>query len=186
MVYNANGRMTSRTEAAGMPRARTTTWQYGNSSFPAFPTRTDVPSTSGGSGLRTTSLTHNAPGDLTTQTIQGAEGGSSFSFPTVTTFNSAGQPLTIDPPGHGTADVTSYTYDATRGSLLPLTRTDPLIGASSFSYDVFNRRTSSTDANGVQTVTTYDALNRVTSVTQKGASPAGDLRGCEKIPDSRL
>lgn len=175
MAYNANGRMTSKTEAAGTPRARTTTWQYGNASFPAFPTRTDAPSTSGGSALRSTVFGYNATGDLTNRTLQGAEGGGSFSFATATTFNAAGEPLTLDPPGHGTADETSYSYDPTRGSLLPLTRTDPLIGTTSFSYDAFNRRTSTTDVNGVQTVTAYDALNRVSSVTQKGASPAGDL-----------
>jgi RHS repeat-associated protein len=174
-AYGANGRTTSRTEAAGTPRARTTTWQYGNPAFPGFPTRTDVPSTSGGSALRSTILAYNAAGDLTTRTVQGAESGGSFSFATTTTFNAAGQPLTIDPPGHGTADVTTYTYDPARGNLLPLTRTDPLIGATSFAYDAFNRRTSTTDPNGVQTATAYDPLNRVTTVTQKGAIPADDL-----------
>jgi RHS repeat-associated protein len=174
-AYNANGRMTSKTEAAGTALARTTTWQYGNASFPGLPTRIDAPSTSGGTALRSTVLTYNGTGDLTTQTIQGAENGSSFSYPTVTTYNSSGQPLTVDPPGRGTADVTGYTYDPARGNLLPLTRTDPLIGATAFIYDALNRRTSVTDVNNVQTVTAYDALNRVTSVTQKGATPAEDL-----------
>ena len=94
---------------------------------------------------------------------------------TTTTFNPAGQPLTIDPPGNGTADVTSFTYDPTRGNLLPLTRTDPLVGMTASSYDAFNRRTSTTDPNGVQTVTAYDTLDRLTAVTQKGATPAEDL-----------
>ena len=174
-AYNANGRMTSKTEAAGTPLARTTTYQYGNASFPAFVTRIDAPSIAGGGATRTTVLAYNAAGDLQTRTIQGAEAGSSFSFVTTTTYNAAGQPLTADPPGFGTADATSTTYDATRGNLLPLTRTDPLIGATSFSYDPLNRRTSVTDPNGVQTVTAYDSLDRIISVTQKGATPAGDL-----------
>src|SRR5579872_251181 len=90
-------------------------------------------------------------------------------------FNPAGQPVTIDPPGNGTADVTSFAYDPTRGNLLPLTRTDPLVGTTASSYDAFNRRTSTTDPNGVQTVTAYDTLDRVTAVIQKGATAAEDL-----------
>ncbi|HKI05360.1 MAG TPA: RHS repeat-associated core domain-containing protein [Thermoanaerobaculia bacterium] len=174
-AWNASGRMTAKSEAVGTPLARTTTYQYGNAGFPAFPTRIERPSTSGGAALRTTVLSYDAAGDLETRTVQGAETGSSFSYATATTFNAAGQPLTVDPPGHGMADVTSSTYDPARGNLLPLTRTDPLVGATSFSYDAFNRRTSVTDPNGVQTVTAYDGLDRVTSVTQKGAAPAGDL-----------
>jgi YD repeat-containing protein len=118
-AYNADGRMTSKTEAAGTPLARTTTYQYGNASFPAFPTRIDAPSTTGGSATRTTVLSYNVTGDLETRTIQGAESGSSFSYVTTTTFNAAGQPLTVDPPGYGTADMTTTAYDATRGDLLP-------------------------------------------------------------------
>jgi len=174
-AYNANGRMTSKTEAAGTPLARTTSYQYGNSAFPAFATRIDAPSTSGGGATRTTILAYNAAGDLLTRTLQGAEAGSSFSYVTTTTFNAAGQPSTVDPPGYGTNDVTTTTYDPTRGNLLPLTRTDPLIGATAFGYDAFNRRTTVTDPNGVQTVTTYDNLDRIASVTQKGTTSAGDL-----------
>ena len=174
-AYNLNGRTTSKTEAAGTPLARTTLWQYGNPSFPAFPTRIDAPSTAGGSATRTTVFSYGATGDLQARTQQGAEAGSSFSYVTTTTFNPAGQPLTIDPPGNGTADVTSFTYDPTRGNLLPLTRTDPLVGTTASSYDAFNRRTSTTDPNGVQTVTAYDTLDRLTAVTQKGATPAEDL-----------
>src|SRR5262249_20604446 len=122
---------------------------------------------------------YNAAGDLVTRTIQGAEAGSSFSYVTTTTFNATGQPLTVDPPGYGTADVTTTTYDSARGNLLPLTRTDPLIGATTFGYDPFyrpcHRRTSVTDPNGVQTVTAWDNLDRIASVTQKGVTPAGDL-----------
>jgi RHS repeat-associated protein len=175
-AYDAKGQMTSKTEAVGTPLARTTIYQYGNASFPAFPTRIEMPSTSGGAAQRVTVLSYNTTtGDLTTRTIQGAEAGSSFSFSTVSTFNGAGQPLTIDPSGFGTADQTTYTYDPVRGNLFPLTRTDPLIGATNFAYDAFNRRTSVIDPNGVETVTTYDNLNRVTSMTQKGATASEDL-----------
>lgn len=174
-AYNANGRMTSKTEAAGTPLARTTTYQYGSAAFPAFPTRMEAPSTSGGGATRATVFSYNTAGDLTTRTVQGAESGSSFSYVTTSTFNAAGRPLTIDPPGYATADVTTTTYDSTRGNLLPLTRTDPLVGATTFGYDALNRRTTVTDPNAVQTATAYDSLDRMLSVTQKGATAAEDL-----------
>ncbi|HEX4963499.1 MAG TPA: RHS repeat-associated core domain-containing protein [Thermoanaerobaculia bacterium] len=170
--YDANGQTTSKTEAVGTSLQRLTTWQYGNSSFPALLTRIEMPSTSGGSAQRVTVLAYDASGNLTTRTSQGAEAGSSFSFVSTSTFNGAGQPLVIDPPGYGTADQTTYTYDSTRGDLLPLTRTDPLIGTTSFAYDGLNRRTSVTDPNNVQTLTDFDTLSRVTAVTRKGD---GDL-----------
>ncbi len=173
--HDANGQMTSRTEASGTPLARTTAWQYGNVAFPAFPTRIEMPSTSGGGALRVSVLSYNAAGDLETRTEQGAEAGSSFTFSTAMAFNAAGQPSTVDPPGYGTADQTVYTYDPARGHLLPLTRTDPLVGTTTFGYDGFNRRVSVIDSNGVETVTAYDSLDRIASVTQKGAAPAGDL-----------
>jgi RHS repeat-associated protein len=155
---------------------RLRTWVYGNSSFPGLVTSTAVPSTSGGSAQRVTNFTYDTAGNLTTRTIQGAEGGSSFSYATVSTFNGSGQLLTINPPGYSTADQTSYTYDSARGSLLPLTRTDPIIGATAFGYDGFNHRTSVTDPNGVASVMNFDALDRITTSTEVGAtSPSGDL-----------
>ena len=175
-AYNSNGSMTSKTEAAGTSLQRLTTWQYSNSSFPGLATQLQVPSTSGGTAHRTTTFAYDTSGNLTTRTIQGAEGGSSFSYATTTTFNGSGQPLTIDPPGYSTSDQTSYTYDSSRGDLLPLTRTDPVIGATSFGYDGFNHETSVTDPNSVVTTTAFDALDRVTTVTQVGASsPTDDL-----------
>lgn len=175
-AYNSNGKMTSRTEAVGTSLQRLTTWQYANSSFPGLPTRIEMPSTSGGSAQRVTIFSYDTAGNRTTRTVEGAEGGSSFSYATATTFNGSGQPLTVDPSGYTTADQTSFTYDSARGSLLPLTRTDPLIGATTFGYDGFNHRTSVTDPNGVATTTAFDALDRITTVTQVGASsPTGDL-----------
>jgi YD repeat-containing protein len=171
--YDANGRVTSKVEAAGSPKQRLTTWLYGNASFPALPTSIAMQSTSGASAQRVTAFLYDAAGNPQARTIQGAESGGSFSFATTTTFNGAGQPLTIDPPGYGTADETSYTYDSARGDLLPLTRTD-LIGTATFGYDGLNRRSSVTDVNGVETVTSYDSLGRVTSVTQDGG-PLPDL-----------
>jgi len=171
-AYDANGQTTSKTEANGNALARTTTWAY-STSFPAFVTAIDVPSTSG-SGYRHTGLSYNSTGDLIGSTVEGIEAGSAFSYTTSTTYNTAGQPLTINPPGYSTTDVTSFTYDSTRGDLVPLTRTDPIVGTTAFTHDPFNRSTQVTDPNSVSSVTAYDDLNRVTSQTEKGATTPGD------------
>ncbi|NJL29039.1 MAG: RHS repeat protein [Thermoanaerobaculia bacterium] len=98
-----------------------------------------------------------------------------FAYETLSVFTPEGRLQTIDPPGYATDDQTAYTYDPARGNLFPATRTDPLIGTTTFGYDAFNRQTSVTDANGVTTETVYDALDRPTFVTQRGATPAEDL-----------
>ena len=172
--YDVNGLLLSRTEAVGTAIERTTEWTY-DSTYPSLPLSMEMPSTSGGASLRRTLYSYDSAGNLLEQTVEGAEGGSSFSHATGTTYNLAGQPLAVDPPGHGTNDRTTFTYDPLRGSLIPVSRTEPLIGATTFGHDPFNRRTSVIDPNGVETVTAYDALNRVTFVTQKGATPAEDL-----------
>lgn len=167
LVYNADGRLLSRIEAEGTALARVTTWEY-HPVFRSFPTRIEVPSTAGGLALRETLMAYDTEGNLLTRTEQGMEDGASFALTTVMTYNPGGQVLAVDPPGHGVADVTAYAYDATRGNghLVPLSRTDPIVGTTLFTHDAFNRRTGVVDVNGVPTVTTYDPLNRVTSVTQ--------------------
>jgi len=173
MSYDVNGRLTSRTEAIGEPEERTTTWTY-DATYPGLVASMDAPSVAGGGSLRTTEWLRDGTGNPTTRRITGVERGSAFTYDTVTSFNGAGEPLTIDPPGHGTADQTSFTYDPARGDLLAGTRIDPLIGTTTYSYDPFNRRASVIDPNGVETKTVYDALDRVTEVRQVGASPPAD------------
>ena len=172
-TYNADGLPTSKTEAAGTPLERTTTWEYAGP-HPASVTRIERPSTSG-TGVAATVLGYDAAGNPTTRTATGFEAGSAFSHTTATAYNAAGQPTSLDPPGFGTQDQTTFTYDPSRGDLLPLTRTDPLIGTTSFAYDAFNRLATSTDPNGVAVETSYDALNRTLATVQKGAAPAEDL-----------
>lgn len=174
MSYDANGRLVEKAEAAGTPESRTTSWSY-DPTFPGLVARIEVPSTAGGAALRTTVIGYDAAGNPTSRRVQGVEAGSFFDLETVTGFSAAGQPLSVDPPGYGTEDRTSFTYDPLRGDLLPLTRTDPLVGTTTFAYDPFNRRMETTDPNGLTTVTTYDALGRVRTVTQKGTTPAEDL-----------
>ena len=176
--YDAFGQMTSRTEASGdATYQRTTSWTH-TGPFPALVSEIDQPSVSGSASYRTTSWGYDTAGNPTSRTISGAESGSAFSYPTTTEYNTAGRPLTIDPPGYTTTDQTTFTYDSTRGTgdLIPLTRTDPLVGTTTFGYDELNRRTSVTDSNGLETDTAYDDLGRATEVRQIGPNtPSDDL-----------
>ncbi|HWM89764.1 MAG TPA: RHS repeat-associated core domain-containing protein [Thermoanaerobaculia bacterium] len=179
-TYNANGRLLTRAEAASVPSlVRTTTYIY-DANFPGLVTRMEVPSISGGTNKRRTdSVFDPTTGVMTTRTIDGFEGGAALptGFKTTAyTYNGSGEILTLDPPGFGTADATTFTYNLTgRNGHLADTRTDPLVGTTAFAYDGLNRRTSMTDPNGVETVTSYDSLNRVIEVRQEGATPAEDL-----------
>ena len=179
--YTANGRISTKTEAANVPTlTRLTTYTY-DANFPRLVTRVEVPSTSGGSNKRRTDSAYDPTTSvMTTRTIDGFEAGAALPAgfkPTGYTYNASGEVLTIDPPGFGaSADVTSFTYNlANRNGHVSDSRTDPLVGTTGFGYDGLNRRTSVTDPNGVQTVTSYDALNQITEVLRKGATPAADL-----------
>ncbi len=175
-TYDGNGRTTSRIEAFGTPLERETTWTY-DSTFPAFVATMEQPSTAGFPNVKTTTHGYDAFGNRTSQMLDGFEAGAAFSYETVFAFNVGGQLTLVDPPGYGTDDQTTFAYDATRGNgfLVPVSRTEPLIGATTFGNDPFNRRTSETDPNGVLTETQFDALDRLRFIIQRGAMPADDL-----------
>ncbi len=175
LTYDAQGKMASRTEAFGEPEERTISWQY-DPTYPDLITRIERPSTTGDPlDLRVQDLTRDSLGNLTSETQEGVENASAFSFTTVRTFTTEGLVETVNPPGHGSDDLVTYVYDPTRGSLILDERIDPIIGTTDFGYDAFNRRTSVIDPNGVETVTEYDAANRVTFIRRKGAMEAEDL-----------
>jgi len=179
------GRMTQRTRAAdlGPPLERVTTWKYEHPSYPGLVTEMAQPSVEPGE-LRRTVYQRETDGDVEVMRIQGFEAGVAFDLPTRMQHNAGGRPLAVDPPGYGDAgdfsdpDVTSYAYDGNRGNgfLVVESRTDPVVGTTTFGHDDHNRLTSVTDPAGVTTVTTYDDLDRVETVTQAGeVSPADDL-----------
>jgi YD repeat-containing protein len=173
--YDPRGQVTRRIEAVDEPTlTRDTTWEY-HPTFPALVTRITQPSVDG-INLRETTMDYDPlTGDLLSSTISGVEAGAAFTLTTAFAYSSEGRSLSVDPPGYGLDDVTSFTYDATRGGQVALTRTDPLIGTTTFGYDALNRRTAVTDPNGVTTETAYDPLDRVTQVAQKGEVAAADL-----------
>ncbi|NJL29727.1 MAG: RHS repeat protein, partial [Thermoanaerobaculia bacterium] len=114
-------------------------------------------------------------GDALVETEEGFEGGVPFAYSTVTTYNSAGMPLTIDRPGFGIDDMVTMTYDSARGELVMLSRSEPLIGTTTYQPDAFNRTEAVIDVNGVVTETIFDPLDRTRFTIQRGATPAEDL-----------
>ena len=177
LAHDAFGQLVSRIEVANDPNShpdlpRETTWEY-HPTFPAFPTVIEGPVTMGQAASRRVDLVYDGTnGDLLSRTESGNEATyPTGSFSLVTSYpdyNAAGQVETIDPPGYGTIDQTTFTYDPTRGNLLPLTRQDPLLSQpTQFGYDPFNRRMRVTDPNGVHTETEYDSMGRVTRTIQR-------------------
>jgi len=172
-IYDDHGQVITRIEASGTLAERSTTFLY-NLDHPRLPELISRPSVAGGAALRESLLIRDASGNEIQRTESGLEAGVAVSHMTLTTYNAVGQVLSIDPPGHGTDDQTAFTYDPARGNLLPLTRTDPLIGPTHFTYDAFNRRITVTDIRGVITRTAYDAADRVLEVRQEGSLPPAD------------
>lgn len=140
MSYDANRMMTSRTEALGTALERTTSWEYAGP-FPALATREERPSTTPGA-VRIATTSYDGLGNLIEERIERIEAGQPFDFATETVPAPEGVPQSIDPPGHGAADRTSFTYDPSRGGIVALTRTDPLVGTTRFGYDPLNQLTS--------------------------------------------
>jgi RHS repeat-associated protein len=157
---------------------RTTEWTY-HPDFPALPTAKDGPF-AGLSGTRYLEMQYGASGNLLRQEQSGVEAtqpGGTFTFGTsYSNYNGAGLPGSIDPDGDGSADAIALTYNVPgRNGLLMDGRTDPLVGTTTYGYDAYNRRTSVVDPNGVEQQTTYDHMDRVTTVNHRGATSGEDL-----------
>jgi RHS repeat-associated protein len=175
LAYDARGQVRSIVEALGTPLERTTTMER-TGPFPALVTRIESESSAGVPGaIREWSALYDPEGNPTEIVLSGIEAGQAFTEQARASFSATGLPTSIDPPGHASDDVTTWTYDPTRGNLLPLTRTDPLVGTTSYGYDAFNRLVSVIDPNGVETTLAYDVVHRPTEIRRKGASAGDDL-----------
>ena len=174
--YDTEGRRTLRAEAVSTALERETSWTW-DPTYPALIATMEQPSVEGFPEVKLTTHGYDASGNRNSLTVEGFERGAAFSLTTTYTHNAAGNVLTIDPPVHAADDVVSFSYDPTRGNghLVLASRTDPLIGTTSYGHDALNRRTMVIDPNGVVTETEYDALDRVTRITQLGATMAEDL-----------
>lgn len=163
----ARGVPLSITQASGTPLARTRTYTW-DSRF-LKPTQVVAPvQTEHGSGTQTTTYTYDAAGNAMTWSIAVAgPGGDSGSRQGSSTYNGFGEPLTVT---NARGKTTTYTYDA-QGNLL--TATDALNHTTTYGgYDLAGNLGWMQDPNGLKTVFTYDALQRVTQVK----------KGCEDDP----
>lgn len=187
-AYDAFGQVVLRTDALGSPEQRSTTWVY-DADFPAFPTTIARPSAVPTcTDPRSTSMVYDpANGNLSSGTVSGCEQPGDTAATAYTTVydytgTTAGQPTAIDPPGHGTTNVTTFVYDPARGDQVALSRSDPdplLPGgaaATSFHYDDYNRRIGVTDPNGVTAEVQYDDLDRVRFVIQRSGTLGVDYQ----------
>ncbi|HEV8240340.1 MAG TPA: hypothetical protein VGS57_13305 [Thermoanaerobaculia bacterium] len=181
-TYDANGRRLSMKEAVGLSLERTTNWAYyPTAPFQGVVTEIKQPSTTTGpTNFRRLNMTVDATtGNVSPRTSSGIEGGVAFSYDTAFVYNGSGEVTSIDPPGTG--DTVTLTYNLLfRNEHVLDSRVDPLVGTTSFGYDLFNQRTTVTDVNGVVTSTLYDqvggvTLRRVKEVRRLGAIAADDL-----------
>jgi RHS repeat-associated protein len=149
---------TSRTEAYGTSSARTitTTWH------PAFRLRKQITEPN-----RVTAFTHDTKGNVLTKTVSDTSVTPSVSRTWTYTYNSYGQVLTEDGPRTDISDTTTYTYyKCSTGSSCGQLHTVTNALNQTISYDTYNAHgqpLTMTDANGVLTVFTYDARQRLTS-----------------------
>jgi RHS repeat-associated protein len=164
-VYDdTRGLETSRTEASGATVASTITTQW--SSSYRLPTLISeyAGGTASGTPIRTTSFTYDSSGNLLSKAVTDPATGSTRTFGY--TYDSNGRALTAtDPRGN----VTTYAYyTCTTGSQCGQleTASDALGHVTTYNtYNADGHPLTITDPNGVLTILTYDARDRLTSRT---------------------
>ena len=174
--YDEYGQMTSRVEAFATPLERETTWEY-HDVYPALPVQREEPSTYPTATKRTV-WSYDARGLAQSRTEEGIESGEAYAYTTRFTHTAEGMRASVDPPGFevpGQLDISTMTYDPARGGQVAASRTDPVIGTTTYGYDPFNNQNTTTDVNGVVQRSTYDAMDRVTSIVHEGADPSESL-----------
>jgi RHS repeat-associated protein len=174
--------LTSRTEAYGTPRARTTSTQW-HSTY-RIPTEIDEPG-------RTTTFTYDTAGNPLTRTITDAATSATRTW--TYTYNSFGQMLTADGPRTDVSDVTTYTYyQCSTGNECGQLHTvsDALSHVTTYNtYNAHGQPLTITDPNGVVTTLAYDSRQRLTSRTVGTEQttfdywPTGNLKKVT-LPDS--
>ena len=171
-THDDRGNILTKTEAAGTPEERTTTYTY----HPDYNLITSITraSISNPGATAVTSFTYDASGNLTNRTEEGYSGSSPVTRTTTYTYNALGQITLIDGPRTEVTDVTTFEYypndpsqGLNRGMLKKII--DSFGYETSFSqYNAFGRHGESTDANGVITTFSYDSPGRLTSRTTAG------------------
>jgi len=174
-TYNAANQKTAMTEAAGTPQARTTTYEYLSPTLDLV-TRESGPGVSAGHQRQTVTVYDPNILKPLSVTISGYRpDGSAVSRTTRYQYNSHGQVTQIDGPRTDVSDITTQTwYDCNTGGKCGQlkSRANALGQTTTYdSYDANANLLQSTDPNGVVTTMSWDARNRLTSVTR--TPPAG-------------
>jgi RHS repeat-associated protein len=161
--------MTSKVEAYGTARTRTTGYQY-LSTLSALPTLITEP-------LKQTAYQYYAgTNNVQTKTITDTTVTPNVSRIWTYTYNSYGQVLTVDGPRTDVSDVTTYTYyTCTTGTQCGQINTvsNALGQITTYnSYNAHGQPLTITDPNGVVTTLIYDARQRLRS-RQVGADTTG-------------
>ena len=156
-VRNNVGLTETLVEAKGSTEQRTTTTIW-HSTF-RLPEKITSPK-------NVTDMTYDVSGNLETVTVTGGLLTRAWAF----TYNSSGQPLTIDGPRTDVTDVTTLAYytcttGAECGQLLSVTNALSQITTYD-SYDAAGRLTQMTDPNGLITGFAYDSRGNLLTVTQ--------------------
>jgi RHS repeat-associated protein len=177
--YDSFGNTVRRTDAAGTPLERTTTFAFENSSWPTFMTRKTETSATG-SGSKVTTASWNADETVLTASVTGklVASGPTVTYTTIRTYDNHHRLIAVNGPRTDVADVTQFTYYSDsdpnvlrRGRLA--TTTDALGHTTRFDdYDLFGNARTVTDPNGVVTTRQTDARGRVISSTSTAV--AGD------------
>ena len=100
---------------------------------------------------RTTATTHDASGNVLTQTV--TDTATNTSRTTTYTYNPYGQVLTSDGPRSDVTDITTYTYD-TQGNVATVTNAKGHVTTIA-QYDASGRPKKIIDANGLETLLDY-------------------------------
>ena len=175
---------TSRTEAAGTAKTRTTVTAW----HPTFRVPTSIIEAN-----RTTSFTHDANGNVLTRTVTDTSVTPSVSRTWTYTYNAFGRVLTEDGPRTDVSDVTTYTYytcttGAECGQLH--TVTNALGHVTTYnSYNANSQATQITDPNGLVTSLAYDLRQRLTDRCVGGTLPScagGELTHLDYWPTGLL
>lgn len=161
MTYDERGNMLTKTEAAGTPLERTTTYTY-HEIFNEITTLIE-PSVDTPSRHKVKTYQYDAAGNLVSETVQGYSRGQSVSYITTHQYNERGQRTQTDGPRADVDDVSITVYDLVKGYLVSTTNA---AGAVIYAdYDANHNVGSVTDGNGNVTRYTYDYANRIKTVS---------------------
>ena len=155
-IRNSRGLTETFIEAAGTTDERTTSVSWHASH--RLPLQVVSP-------RNTTTYTYDADGNVLSVSVSGGGLTRAWAF----TYNSNGQPLTIDGPRTDASDVTTLEYYtcSTGSECGQLKKITNALGHSTTfdTYDAAGRLLQATDANGLQTAFTYDWFGRVLTTT---------------------